>query len=67
MTIATGGPAMSVPLGMSSDGLPIGVHFAAPLGAEARLLALAFELEQAAPWIDRRPPLWAPDRIAADA
>jgi amidase len=50
-----GTPAMSVPLGWSADGLPIGVQFAARRGAEATLLALAYELEAAAPWSGRRP------------
>ena len=51
---AAGCPAMSVPLGRS-DGLPVGMHVAAPPGADALLLALAYELEQAAPWTDVRP------------
>lgn len=54
---ATGSPAMSVPLGTSRDGLPIGIQFAARPGAERTLLELAFELEAAAPWADRWPAL----------
>jgi len=46
----TGEPAISLPLGMSKEGLPIGVQFAAPLGHDQALLELAFELEQAQPW-----------------
>lgn len=46
----SGSPAMSLPLGRSDTGLPIGVHVAAPFGHERRLLELAFELESAAPW-----------------
>ncbi|MAG31960.1 MAG: amidase [Deltaproteobacteria bacterium] len=53
---ATGHPAMSVPLGWSPTGLPIGSQFVAGLGREQRLLELAFELEAARPWADRRPP-----------
>lgn len=41
----TGDTAVSLPLGMSDGGLPIGVQFAAPAGAEACLLGLAHELE----------------------
>lgn len=47
--------AMSVPLQHSSTGLPIGMHFAAKEGADALLLGLAYELEHAAPWRDRKP------------
>ncbi|WP_166532305.1 amidase [Blastococcus xanthinilyticus] len=42
-------PGMSLPLGQD-DGLPVGMHIAARPGADALLLALAYELEQAAPW-----------------
>ncbi len=55
----TGQPALSLPLAMSGSGLPIGAQFVAAYGREDQLVALGFELEQAAPWIDRRPPLFA--------
>jgi len=45
-----GGPAISLPLGRSQEGLPLGVHFASPLGDERTLLELALEIEAAAPW-----------------
>ena len=51
---AAGCPAMSVPLGRY-NGLPVGLHFAAPPGADRVLLALAYELEAAAPWADVTP------------
>jgi amidase len=54
-----GAPAMSVPLFTEPGGLPIGSHFAAPVGEDARLLALAYELEAAQPWAQRRPPVHA--------
>lgn len=52
---AAGTPAMSVPLAQSPAGLPIGSQFAARIGNEEMLFALAYELEQAAPWRQRRP------------
>ncbi|MBL8575692.1 MAG: amidase [Mesorhizobium sp.] len=55
---SSGCPAMSVPLGMSAGGLPIGVHFGAGFGKDALLLQLAAELERAAPWAIRRPPIF---------
>ncbi|MEO1014269.1 MAG: amidase [Pseudomonadota bacterium] len=56
-----GAPAISLPLGMSSEGLPIGAMFAGKPGDEGALLALGFELEIARPWIARRPPLFVGD------
>lgn len=51
-----GQPAASLPLHWTPDGLPVGVQLAAPVGEEARLLALAAQFERASPWFDRRPP-----------
>ena len=50
-----GVPAMSVPLGLSPSGLPIGSQFASRLGNERMLFELAYELEQSAPWAGRWP------------
>lgn len=43
----SGTPAISLPMGASRAGIPIGVQAAAPFGQEAHLLELAFELEEA--------------------
>lgn len=47
---ATGEPAISLPLAVTSTGLPQGMMLGAGWGREARLLELAYELEEAAPW-----------------
>ena len=54
---ACGLPAVSVPLGMSDEGLPIGVQLVAPAGSEGVLLGLAAALERATGWTARRPPV----------
>ncbi|MBS4751954.1 amidase [Nocardioides sp. zg-ZUI104] len=43
----TGAPAISLPLARTSTGLPQGVMFGAQPGAEALLIELAYELEEA--------------------
>ena len=48
-------PAISLPLGQTADGLPVGVQFAAPFGLEDRLIRMASALENARPWSDRLP------------
>lgn len=47
---ATGDPAISLPLAESATGLPVGMMLSSPRGREARLLELAYELEEAHPW-----------------
>ncbi len=51
----TGQPAISLPLGMSASGLPIGVQFVARFGREDLLLRLSSAFEQAMPWRERQP------------
>ena len=52
---SSGQPAISLPLQVSKDGLPIGMLFGARYGEEATLFHLAAQLETAQPWHDRRP------------
>jgi amidase/6-aminohexanoate-cyclic-dimer hydrolase len=54
---ASGQPAASLPLGWSSEGLPIGIHLAAAFGQDETLIALCAEVERAVPWAAKRAPL----------
>lgn len=47
---AAGGPALSLPMGETSDNLPVSVQLMAGLGEERTLLEVAYEIEQAQPW-----------------
>jgi amidase len=59
----TGCPAMSVPLHWTPEGVPVGAHFMGGMWDEATLIRLAAQLERAAPWDERRPPV----RVGGDA
>ena len=50
-----GNPACSVPAGMGTDGLPVGVQLVGPTDGEEVLFSLAAQLERVRPW-----PLLAP-------
>ncbi|WP_436699271.1 amidase [Nocardioides sp. BYT-33-1] len=54
----TGMPAISLPLHQTPEGLPVGIMLAARPAEEELLISLAAQVEAAAPWKDRRPPLW---------
>ncbi len=51
----SGQPAISLPMHWSAAGLPIGVQLVGKPWGEAELLRVSAQLEQAAPWINRRP------------
>lgn len=53
----TGQPAIALPAGFGSDGLPLSVQLVGRIGAEDTLYALAGQIEAAQPWADRRPPI----------
>ncbi|MEO8027441.1 MAG: amidase [Bryobacteraceae bacterium] len=50
-------PAISVPCGFTSAGLPVGLMIAGPRFSEGKVLALARAFEQATDWHKRKPPI----------
>jgi Asp-tRNA(Asn)/Glu-tRNA(Gln) amidotransferase A subunit family amidase len=55
----TGQPALVLPLGQSTKGLPVAVQLVARYGDEATLIRLGAQLEAARPWFGRKPALAA--------
>ncbi len=53
-----GGPAVSVPCGFTSEGLPVGLQLMGRPHDDATVLRAAHAYEQAAGWRDTHPPLW---------
>jgi amidase len=51
----SGQPAISLPLGWSDEGLPIGVQLVGQLYREDMIISLAAEIESAAPWVSKYP------------
>lgn len=52
-----GTPSLSLPLGMTAEGVPVGSLFSGGQGSDEMLLTLAAQIEEAAPWADRWPPV----------
>ncbi|CDX53564.1 Amidase (fragment) [Mesorhizobium plurifarium] len=57
----TGQPAVSLPLGESIEGLPIGIQIVGRFGDESTLVRVARDVEEARPWKERRPKVRAGD------
>ena len=55
----TGNPAIALPAGLHSDGLPVSVQIVGRRGEDARLLRIAALMEAARPWDAMRPSLTA--------
>ncbi|MGC4744736.1 amidase [Micromonospora sp. DT201] len=54
----TGDPSVSLPLGTTTDGLPVGVLLTGRYGDDARLIATAAQLENCSDGWDRHPAIW---------
>jgi amidase len=52
---ATGQPAIALPVGFDSNGVPMSVQLVGKPAAEATIISLAAQLEAANPWIQHRP------------
>lgn len=50
-------PALTVPCGFTSKGLPVGLQIVGPHFSEGKILALAHAYQQATHWTSRRPPI----------
>ena len=53
----TGQPAISLPAGFGTDGMPLSIQLVGRLGAEETLYSLAGQIEAAKPWAVHRPAL----------
>jgi aspartyl-tRNA(Asn)/glutamyl-tRNA(Gln) amidotransferase subunit A len=51
----SGNPAVTIPVGFHTDGLPVGLQIVGRRGADALLCRAAALMEQAQPWAGRRP------------
>jgi amidase len=51
-----GWPAINIPAGPTTDGLPLGAQLLGPADSEELLISLAAQLESRERWQDRRPP-----------
>ncbi len=55
----SGLPAVSVPATWTDENIPVGVQLVGRYGDDAAILRLSAQLEQARPWIQRRPSIYA--------
>ena len=65
LSATTGLPAISIPAGFTTDGLPIGMELLGPAWSESALLKYAYTWEQAAR--PRRPPFSTPPLVKGQA
>jgi amidase len=58
MANISGTPAVSLPVHVTADGLPIGVQLSASAGSDELLVSLSAQLERAFGWQTRHPTVW---------
>jgi Asp-tRNA(Asn)/Glu-tRNA(Gln) amidotransferase A subunit family amidase len=58
-------PAISIPCGFTSGGLPVGLQIVGKRRAEAAVLRAAAAFEAAQPWVQEIPPIVSPRGAAA--
>ncbi|HEY1484610.1 MAG TPA: amidase family protein [Micromonosporaceae bacterium] len=58
-----GFPAMTVPMGVRPDGLPVAIQLVGLPGSELTLLSVAGQLEQASPWLRHAPGWPTPSKV----
>ncbi|WP_082235299.1 amidase [Halobacillus massiliensis] len=61
---AVGNPALSVPSGFTSDGLPLGIQIVGPHRADYEVLQLGYIFEQATKYGEKRPEISTLSKIA---
>jgi amidase len=54
----TGQPSVSLPVATTPGGLPVGALLTGRYGEDARLVAVAAQVEQIIAWSDRHPDIW---------
>lgn len=54
---SSGHPAASIPAGLNSDGLPVGLHIIGKFGDERTIIKASAAFEKAKPWNHLRPPV----------
>jgi aspartyl-tRNA(Asn)/glutamyl-tRNA(Gln) amidotransferase subunit A len=58
-------PAIFLPCGLSTEGMPVGIQFVGPPRSDSTLLAIGQAFQEATDWHRSQPPSWAPSDPAS--